>query len=93
LEGKELLGQKVYASLSSIPEPIDMVDIFRNSEAVPPIVDEAIAIGAKSIWMQVGVMNEEAAQKAKDAGMDVVMNACPKIEIPKFGISGPTSEL
>jgi predicted CoA-binding protein len=93
MEGKELLGQKVYPSLSSIPVPIDMVDIFRNSEAVPPIVEEAITIGAKSIWMQVGVVNEEAAQKAKDAGMDVVMNRCPKIEIPKFGISGPTSEL
>jgi predicted CoA-binding protein len=94
LEGQELLGQKVYASLSSIPEPIDMVDIFRNSASVPPIVDEAIEVGAKVVWMQVGVVNEEAAETARDAGIDVIMNACPKIEIPRLGISGPAkSEL
>ena len=93
LEGKELLGQKVYASLSSVEEPIDMVDIFRNSAAVPPIVDEAIAINAKAIWMQVGVVNEEAAKKAKEAGLDVVMNRCPKIEIPRLGLGPPQSEL
>jgi len=93
LEGKELLGRQVYGSLSAIPEPIDMVDIFRNAEAVPGIVDEAISVGAKAIWMQLGVVNEMAAQTAKDAGMDVVMDTCPKMEIPKLGIAGPSSEL
>lgn len=94
LEGQELHGKLVYGSLSSIPKDlrIDMVDIFRNSEAVPPIVDEAISIGAKSIWMQMGVINEIAAKTAKEAGLNVVMDACPKIEIPQLNISGPSSQ-
>jgi len=93
LEGQELHGKKVYGSLSSIPKdvPIDMVDIFRNSEAVPPIVDEAISIGAKSIWMQSGIINDAAAETAKKAGLEVVMNTCPKIEMPQLNISGPSS--
>lgn len=78
--GKDLLGQRVYASLSDIPEPVDMVDIFRNSEAASPITDEAVSIGAKVIWMQLQVRNDEAAQRAEDAGLKVVMNRCPKIE-------------
>jgi predicted CoA-binding protein len=97
LEGQQLHGKTVYGSLSSIPKSveIDMVDIFRNSAAVPPIVDEAISVGAKYIWMQLGVINEEAAEMAKKNGLEVVQNACPKMEIPRLGISGPsiTSEL
>lgn len=80
--GKEALGQKIYASLSDIPEPIDMVDIFRGSEHVLPIVQEALALQPKPavIWMQLTVHNDEAAKLAEDAGIKVVMNRCPKIE-------------
>ena len=80
--GKGVLGQKVYASLSDIPVPIDMVDIFRATENVPPIVDEALTLTPKPqvIWMQLTVRNDEAAKRAEDAGLKVVMNRCPKIE-------------
>ncbi|HZP69648.1 MAG TPA: CoA-binding protein [Pseudolabrys sp.] len=80
--GKEILGQKVYARLSEVPEPIDMVDIFRNSADVPPIVEEAIALRPKPqvLWMQLTVRNDAAASRAEEAGMKVVMNRCPKIE-------------
>ena len=80
----EILGQKSYASLRDIPEPVDLVDIFRDPKAVPPIVEEAIAIGAKTVWMQLGVINLEAAQRARDAGLNVVMDACVKIEHARF---------
>jgi predicted CoA-binding protein len=80
--GKELLGQKVYANLADIPEPIDMVDIFRASEHVPRIVEEALALSPRPrvIWMQLGVRHDEAAAKAEAAGLKVVMDRCPKIE-------------
>ena len=80
--GKEILGQKVYAKLADIPEPIDMVDIFRASASVPPVVEEALALDPKPqvIWMQLTVRNDEAARRAEEAGMKVVMNRCPKIE-------------
>lgn len=82
LAGRELLGQRVYASLADIPEPVDMVDIFRASENVPPIVDEALRMvpPPRVIWMQLGVRSDEAAQRAEAAGVTVVMNRCPKIE-------------
>jgi predicted CoA-binding protein len=80
--GKEVLGQKIYASLSDIPVAIDMVDIFRASENVPPIVEEALALSPRPqvIWMQLTVRNDAAAKRAEDAGLKVVMNRCPKIE-------------
>ena len=85
--GKEILGQKVYATVSDLPAPVDMVDIFRNSDAALEPTREAIAIGAKTVWMQLGVINETAAAEAQQAGLDVVMDHCPAIEIPRLGIA------
>jgi predicted CoA-binding protein len=80
--GKELLGQKVYAKLADIPEPVDMVDIFRASQYAPGVVEEALALKPQPqvIWMQLSVRNDEAAARAEAAGLKVVMNRCPKIE-------------
>jgi O-acetylhomoserine (thiol)-lyase len=83
--GQELLGERIYASLRDIPDKIDMVDVFRASDAVGPIVDDAIAIGAPVVWMQLGVRNDAAAAKAEAAGLDVIMNRCPKIEFGRLG--------
>ena len=77
---KEILGELCYPDLASIPEPVDVVDIFRRSEDVPPIVEEAIRIGAKAVWMQEGVINEEAAARAREAGLGVVMDKCMRKE-------------
>ena len=79
-KGQEILGEKVYASVRDIPEKIDIVDCFRKSEDIEPISEEAIAIGAKVLWMQIGVMNEKAAAKARKAGLEVVQDRCVKIE-------------
>ena len=75
----EILGEKSYPDLESIPEEIDVVQVFRRSEDVPPVVEEAIKIGAKVVWMQEGIVNEEAAQRAREAGLQVVMDACMRV--------------
>lgn len=84
LAGQQILGQEVYASLADVPAPVDVVDIFRNSEAALPIAREAITLkdklGLAVVWMQLGVRNDEAAAEAEAAGLKVVMNRCPKIE-------------
>lgn len=84
----EILGRRSYPSLTALAEanlgPLEIVDIFRNPADVPPLVDEAIAVGAKVIWMQLGVINDEAAQRAVAAGLDVVMDRCVKIEHARF---------
>jgi predicted CoA-binding protein len=79
-KAEEILGEKAYASLKDIPFPVDVVDIFRKVDAIPGIVDEAIDIGAKVVWMQLGLAENQSAQKAREAGLQVVMNKCIKIE-------------
>jgi len=76
----EILGEKCYPSLLDIPEPVDVVDVFRKPQDAPPIVEEAVRIGAKVLWMQIGVIHEEAARRAREAGLEVVMDRCMKIE-------------
>jgi predicted CoA-binding protein len=80
----EILGERCYASLAEIGEPIDVVDIFRRSSEAGAHVDEAIEIGAKAVWMQLGVIDAEAAERARAAGLRVVMNRCPAIELPRL---------
>ena len=77
---KEILGEKCYPNLKAIPFPIDVVDIFRKPEAIPPVVDDGIEIGAKVVWMQLGLAHNQAADKARKAGLGVVMSKCIKIE-------------
>ena len=83
---QEVLGQKCYPSLRDIPERVDIVDCFRRSTEIMPVAEDAIAIGAKVLWMQLGVINEAAAEKARKAGLDVVMDRCIEIEYARLGI-------
>jgi predicted CoA-binding protein len=86
ITGEHIHGEYVWRELAQIGEPIDIVDIFRNSEAAGEAVDQAIAVGAKAVWMQLGVINPEAAERAEAAGLKVVMNRCPKIETARLGL-------
>ncbi len=85
--GDTILGERCYASLRDIPEPVDMVDVFRRSALAGAAVDEAIAIGAKAVWMQLNVIDAAAAARAEARGIKVVMNRCPAIEIPRLGLA------
>ena len=82
-KGNLILGQLCYSDLGSIPEKMDMVDVFRAKDAVIGVTEEAIKVGAKVLWTQLGIVNEEASELAKSAGLKVVMNRCPKIELEK----------
>ena len=82
----EIFGMPVYPSVEALPEPVDIVDIFRRPEDVPPVVADAIASGAKAVWMQLGIVNEAAAAEARAAGLEVVMDRCAKIEHGKIAL-------
>jgi predicted CoA-binding protein len=84
--GKMIHGAPVVATLADVEPPAEIVDIFRNSADAGAAVDEAIVHGAKAVWMQIGVIDEAAAQRAETAGLTVVMNRCPKVEIPRLGL-------
>jgi len=86
ITGEHVHGEYVWRELSQIGEPIDLVDIFRRPEAAGEAVDEAIAAGAKAVWMQIGVINEAAAARAEAAGLKVVMNRCPAIDLPRLNV-------
>lgn len=87
ITGEHLHGEFVFRDLDQLGDPIDIVDIFRRSDAVGPIVDQAIAIGAKAVWMQLGVIDEAAAARAEAAGLQVVMDRCPANEIPRLQVA------
>ena len=91
LAGQEMLGETVYADLASLPEPVDMADLFLAPERTDAVIDQAIEQKIPVLWLQIGVINEDGAARAEAAGLKVVMDRCPKHEIPKLGIATPAS--
>ncbi|KQR83077.1 CoA-binding protein [Sphingomonas sp. Leaf343] len=89
ITGEHVHGEFVFRDLAQLGDPIDIVDIFRNSDAAAEVVDQAIAVGAKAVWMQLGVVNQAAAARAEAAGLKVVMDRCPAIDIPRLGVARP----
>ncbi|MDC0662836.1 CoA-binding protein [Marinobacter sp. SS21] len=89
LEGQTLLGERVYATITDIPDPIDLVDVFLAPERTDPVIDRAIDRGVPAVWLQIGVINHPGADRAEQAGLAVVMDRCPKRDIPSLGILGP----
>ena len=87
LEGQQLLGETVYGSLHELPEPVDMVDLFLAPERTDPVIDQAIDLKIPVVWRQIGVINQEGAARAEASGLTVVMDHCPKQEIPRLGIA------
>ncbi|WP_375402740.1 CoA-binding protein [uncultured Sphingomonas sp.] len=87
ITGEHVHGEFIFRELSQLGDPIDIVDIFRRSDAAGEVVDQAIAIGAKAVWMQLGVVDEAAAARAEAAGLQVVMDRCPAIELPRLGVA------
>ena len=87
ITGEHVHGEFVFRELAQLGDPIDIVDIFRRSDAVGEVVDQAIAIGAKAVWMQLGVVDQLAAARAEAAGLQVVMDRCPAIDIPRLGVA------
>ena len=87
ITGEHVHGEFVFRDLDQLGDPIDIVDIFRRSDAVGEVVDQAIAIGAKAVWMQLGVVDQKAAARAEAAGLKVVMDRCPAIDIPRLGVA------
>ncbi|WP_374293624.1 CoA-binding protein [Sphingomonas sp.] len=87
ITGEHVHGEFVFRELAQLGDPIDIVDIFRRPQAAGDAVDEAIAVGAKAVWLQLGVINEEAAARAEAAGLKVVMDRCPAIDIPRLGVA------
>lgn len=87
-EADEVLGQRCYPSLYDVPVPVDVVDLFRRSEAAGRHVDEAIEVGARAVWLQLGVIDHSAAERAAAAGLHVVMDRCPRIELPRMRTRG-----
>lgn len=92
ITGEHVLGEFVWRELAQIGVPIDIVDIFRRPEAAAEAVDQAILVGAKAVWMRIGVINQDAAAKAEAAGLEVVMDRCPHIEIPRLGVPRISAE-